>query len=32
MAICVLLVLLIAVSWLMNLRDGTPNAFIYFQF
>ena len=32
MTICALLVLLIGLSWMMNLRDGTPNAFIYFQF
>ena len=32
LTVAVLLLLLIAFCWLMNLRDGTPNAFIYFQF
>ena len=32
LTVTVLLLLLIAFCWLMNLRDGTPNAFIYFQF
>ena len=32
MTVSALLILLIALCWIMNLQDGTPNAFIYFQF
>ena len=32
LTITALLLLIIAFCWLQHLRDGTPNAFIYFQF
>ena len=32
LTIAALLLLIIAFCWLQHLRDGTPNAFIYFQF